>query len=127
MKLQPVHTEHAPAAIGPYSQAVKVGQLLFTSGQIALLPDGSFVEGGIVAETEQVFRNLEAILAEAGATLADVIKATVFLQDMGEFAEVNRIYAESFGDHKPARSTVEVAKLPRSARVEIEVIAVLPA
>ena len=123
MKLQMIHTEQAPAAIGPYSQAVRVGELLFTSGQIALTPDGSFTMGGIEAETRQVFKNLQAILEQAGASFNDVVKTTVFLQDMGEFAIINSIYAEFFGDHKPARSTVEVAKLPRGARIEIEVIA----
>ncbi|MBC8080561.1 MAG: RidA family protein [Gorillibacterium sp.] len=125
MKLQPIHTELAPAAIGPYSQAMRVGELLFTSGQIALTPSGSITAVGIEAETRQVFKNLKAILEQAGATFSDVIKTTVFLQDMGEFAIVNAIYAECFGDHKPARSTVEVAKLPRDARVEIELIASL--
>jgi len=121
-----VSTEQAPAAIGPYSQAVRIGGLLFTSGQIPLRPDGQLVQGGIAEQTHQVFRNLEAVLAAAGASFADVVKATVFIKDMNQFAELNTIYASYFGDHKPARSTVEVARLPRDVLVEIEVIASIP-
>jgi len=121
-----VSTEQAPAAIGPYSQAVRIGSLLFTSGQIPLRPDGQLVQGGIAEQTHQVFRNLEAVLAAAGASLADVVKATVFIKDMNQFAELNTVYASYFGDHKPARSTVEVARLPRDVLVEIEVIASIP-
>jgi 2-iminobutanoate/2-iminopropanoate deaminase len=119
---QIVSTEKAPAAIGPYSQAIKLGNLLFTSGQIPLTADGQLVEGGIEEQTHQVFRNLEAVLAEAGATFSDVAKATVFIKDMNQFAALNTIYATYFGDHKPARSTVEVARLPRDVLVEIELI-----
>ncbi|CAM4485791.1 RidA family protein [Paenibacillus tarimensis] len=119
----PLTTTEAPAAIGPYSQAVKIGGLLFTSGQIPLKPDGSLVEGGIAEQTHQVFRNLQAVLAAAGAGLNDVVKATVFIKDMDQFAELNAIYAEYFGEHKPARSTVEVARLPKDVLVEIELIA----
>ncbi|QHT58688.1 RidA family protein [Paenibacillus lycopersici] len=124
MKQQPqiVSTTKAPAAIGPYSQAIKLGNLLFTSGQIPLNADGVLVEGGIEEQTHQVFRNLEAVLTEAGATFADVAKATVFIKDMDQFAAVNAIYASYFGDHKPARSTVEVARLPKDVLVEIELI-----
>ncbi|SDX85128.1 MULTISPECIES: RidA family protein [unclassified Paenibacillus] len=124
MKAQPqiVATTQAPAAIGPYSQAIKLGNLLFTSGQIPLTAEGVLVEGGIEEQTHQVFRNLQAVLAEAGATFADVAKATVFIKDMNQFAALNTIYASYFGDHKPARSTVEVARLPKDVLVEIELI-----
>ncbi|MHA7966220.1 RidA family protein [Paenibacillus sp. CAU 1782] len=121
--LQVISTEGAPAAIGPYSQAIKLGGLLFTSGQIPLDPAGNLVEGGIEEQTHQVFRNLQAVLAEGGATFQDVVKATVFLKDMNQFAIVNGIYSSYFGDHKPARSAVEVARLPKDVFVEIEVIA----
>ena len=123
MKLETVATTNAPAAIGPYSQAMKFGNLLFTSGQIPLGLDGQIVEGGIAEQTHQVFQNLQAVLAEAGATLSSVIKATVFIKDMNQFAALNEIYASYFGDHKPARSTVEVARLPKDVLVEIELIA----
>jgi 2-iminobutanoate/2-iminopropanoate deaminase len=123
MKLEAVATTQAPAAIGPYSQAMKFGNLLFTSGQIPLNLEGQVVEGGIAEQTHQVFRNLQAVLAEAGATFNDVIKATVFIKDMNQFVELNGIYATYFGDHKPARSTVEVARLPKDVLVEIELIA----
>jgi 2-iminobutanoate/2-iminopropanoate deaminase len=123
-RIETVSTPKAPAAIGPYSQAVTYGGLIFTSGQIPLDPNGQLVEGGIEEQTHQVFRNLSAVLEEAGASFRDVIKATVFLKDMNQFAAVNQIYASYFGDHKPARSTVEVARLPRDVLVEIELIAV---
>ncbi|WP_018759487.1 RidA family protein [Paenibacillus terrigena] len=123
MKLETVATTNAPAAIGPYSQAMKFGNLLFTSGQIPLGLDGQIVEGGIAEQTHQVFHNLQAVLAEAGATFSSVIKATVFIKDMNQFAALNEIYASYFGDHKPARSTVEVARLPKDVLVEIELIA----
>lgn len=123
MKLTTIATNQAPAAIGPYSQAVQFGNVLFTSGQIPLGLDGQVVDGGIEEQTHQVFRNLEAVLAEAGATFGDVIKATVFIKDMNQFAQLNEIYASYFGDHKPARSTVEVARLPKDVLVEIELIA----
>ncbi len=120
-----IATEQAPAAIGPYSQATKVGPFLFTSGQIPLRPDGTLVEGDVTAQTHQVFANLKAILEAAGATLSDVVKATVFIKDMNDFAALNEVYARYFGDHRPARSTVEVARLPKDVRVEIEVVAYL--
>ncbi|WP_165842385.1 RidA family protein [Paenibacillus xerothermodurans] len=123
MTFKTIATNQAPAAIGPYSQAVQYGSLLFTSGQIPLGLDGQVVPGGIEEQTHQVFRNLEAVLAAAGADFASVIKATVFIKDMTQFAEVNEIYASYFGDHKPARSTVEVARLPKDVLVEIELIA----
>ncbi|MCD1261894.1 RidA family protein [Paenibacillus athensensis] len=121
-----ISTNAAPAAIGPYSQAVKLGNLLFTSGQIPLGLDGQVVEGGIKEQAHQVFANLHGVLAAAGAGWSDVVKATVFLQDMAQFAELNEIYGSYFGDHKPARSTVEVARLPRNVLVEIELIAAIP-
>jgi 2-iminobutanoate/2-iminopropanoate deaminase len=120
-----IATDKAPAAIGPYSQAMQFGNLLFTSGQIPLGLDGQIVEGGVEEQTHQVFRNLEAVLAAAGARFDNVIKATVFLKDMNQFAKINEIYASYFGDHKPARSTVEVARLPRDVFVEIELIAAI--
>ncbi|RCW41431.1 RidA family protein [Paenibacillus prosopidis] len=120
---QVIATDRAPAAIGPYSQAIKLGGLLFTSGQIPLDASGQLVKGGIEEQTHQVFRNLEAVLAAAGAGFQDVVKTTVFLKDMNQFAAVNGIYSSYFGDHKPARSTVEVARLPKDVFVEIEVIA----
>jgi 2-iminobutanoate/2-iminopropanoate deaminase len=123
MSIQTVSTPNAPAAIGPYSQAVTFGNLIFTSGQIPLTAEGSLVQGGIEEQTHQVFRNLAAVLEAAGATFRDVVKATVFIKDMNQFATVNEIYASYFGDHKPARSTVEVARLPKDVLVEIELIA----
>jgi 2-iminobutanoate/2-iminopropanoate deaminase len=125
MKLNSIVTPHAPAAIGPYSQAIQAGPFLFTSGQIPLDKDGNLVTGEIREQTRQVFTNLIAILQEAGATLSDVVKATVFLADMNDFPAVNEIYAEYFGDHRPARSTVQVSRLPKDVGIEIELIAVL--
>jgi len=124
-RIETITTSQAPAAIGPYSQAVRFGNLLFTSGQIPLTPEGTLVQGGIEEQTHQVFRNLQAVLGAAEASLANVVKATVFIKDMNQFAAVNEIYASYFGDHKPARSTVEVARLPKDVLVEIELIAVL--
>lgn len=118
-----VSTEQAPAAIGPYAQATVFGDLIFTSGQIPLTAEGQLVQGGIEEQTHQVFRNLKAVLEAAGASLQSVVKATVFLKDMNQFAAFNEIYASYFGDHKPARSTVEVARLPKDVLVEIELIA----
>ncbi|MFC3772391.1 RidA family protein [Paenibacillus sp. GCM10012303] len=123
MNLNIVSTTKAPAAIGPYSQAVTFGDLIFTSGQIPLDSEGKLVEGGIEEQTHQVFRNLTAVLEAAGAALSHTIKATVFIKDMNQFATVNEIYASYFGEHKPARSTVEVARLPKDVLVEIELIA----
>ncbi|MBP1996180.1 RidA family protein [Paenibacillus eucommiae] len=121
-----ISTSGAPAAIGPYSQAIQLGNLLFTSGQIPLGLDGQVVEGGIREQAHQVFANLKAVLAAAGANFDDVVKSTVFIKDMNQFAELNEVYASYFGDHKPARSTVEVARLPKDVFVEIEVIAAIP-
>jgi 2-iminobutanoate/2-iminopropanoate deaminase len=124
--LKRVETADAPAAIGPYSQGIIVNDMLYTAGQIPLDPKSmELVAGGIEAQTHQVMKNLAAILAAAGATLQDVVKTTVFLQDMGEFTAMNKIYEEHFGAHKPARSTVQAARLPRDVKVEIEVIASL--
>ncbi|EGA88194.1 ribonuclease [Planococcus donghaensis MPA1U2] len=118
-----VATDKAAAAIGPYSQGVVSGGLLYSSGQIPLTATGELVDGSIGDQTHQVFSNLKAVLAEAGSSLNDVIKTTVFIKDMNDFAALNEIYASYFGDHKPARSTVEVARLPKDVKVEIEVIA----
>ncbi|WP_282938192.1 RidA family protein [Paenibacillus sp. RC67] len=123
MTLKTIATTEAPAAIGPYSQAIQFGNLLFTSGQIPLGLDGQVVSQEIEEQTHQVFRNLEAVLSAAGSSFSQVIKATVFIKDMNQFAKVNEIYASYFGDHKPARSTVEVARLPKDVLVEIELIA----
>jgi 2-iminobutanoate/2-iminopropanoate deaminase len=120
--MQIIQTPNAPAAIGPYSQAIKVGDMLYTSGQIPLRADGTLVEGDIVAQTEQVFNNLKAIIEAAGADLSKVIKTTVFLKNLDDFAAMNGVYAQAFGSHTPARSTVQVAKLPRDVLVEIETI-----
>lgn len=125
MALKIVTTPDAPAAIGPYAQAVRSGNLLFTSGQIPLTPAGELVTGGIQEQTHQVLTNLKAVLAAEGATFTNVIKATVFLKDMNQFAEFNSVYASYFGEHTPARSTVEVARLPRDVFVEIELIAAI--
>lgn len=118
-----VATDKAAAAIGPYSQGVISGEMFYSSGQIPLTAEGEMVEGTIVDQAHQVFANLKAILAEAGSSLENVIKTTVFIKDMNDFAALNEVYASYFGDHKPARSTVEVARLPKDAKVEIEVIA----
>jgi len=123
--MEPIQTQNAPAAIGPYSQAMITGSLLFTSGQIPLRPDGSLVEGGIDVQTQQVFENLRAVIEAAGASLGQVVKTTVFLKDMQDFAAMNGIYAAAFGSHCPARSTVQVARLPRDVLVEIEAIVAL--
>ena len=126
MTLETLHTDAAPAAIGPYAQAVKANGLLFTAGQIPLHPETLDVVGSTVAEqSEQVLSNLGAVLAAAGCTFGSVIKTTVFLRDMADFAAMNEVYARVFGDARPARSTVAVAGLPRDVRVEIECIALL--
>jgi 2-iminobutanoate/2-iminopropanoate deaminase len=123
--MQFVQTDKAPSAIGPYSQAVIAGGMVFTSGQIALTPEGLMCEEGIDIQTKQVLQNLTAVLEAAGTSLAKVVKTTIFLSDMDDFAAVNTIYAEAFGEHKPARSTVAVKTLPKDALVEIEAIAQL--
>lgn len=118
-----VATDQAPAAIGPYAQAVTVNGFVYTSGQIPLTTEGDLITGTIEEETEQVFVNLKAVLEEANSSLNQVVKATVFLKDIEDFGVVNEIYAKHFGEHTPARSCVEVARLPKDARVEIEVVA----
>lgn len=119
-----VQTPDAPQAIGPYAQAITAGNLVFCSGQIPLTPDGALIEGDVAAQTRQVLTNLQAVLTAAGSSLDQVVKTTVFLADMGDFAAMNAVYAEFFPANPPARSTVQVARLPRDARVEIEAIAV---
>lgn len=118
-----ISTDRAPAAIGPYAQAVRVGDLLFTSGQVPLRPDGSLLEGDVRAQTEQVLRNLQAVLEAGGSSLSGVVKCTCFLADMNDFAAMNEVYSTFFGSEPPARSAVEVARLPRDVRVEIEAVA----
>ncbi len=121
---QTISTTKAPAAIGPYSQAIRVGNLVFTSGQIPINPvTGLFVEGGIKEQTRQSLQNVEAILSEAGLTMSNVIKTTVFMADMNDFADMNAVYAEFFSEPYPARSAVAVKTLPKGAMVEIEVVA----
>ena len=122
--MKPITAEGAPKAIGPYSQAIHSGGFLFTAGQIPLDPTTmKLVEGDIDVQAERVFDNLEAVLKEAGLSFADVVKTTVFLLRMADFAKMNEIYARRFGSHRPARSTVAVAELPASARLEIDMIA----
>ena len=120
-----VQTNQAPAAIGPYSQGVVVNNLFYSSGQIPLTAEGVLIEGSIEEQTNQVFKNLQAVLEEAGASLSSVVKATVFLKDLSDFEQVNGIYGDYFGDHRPARSCVQVAKLPKDAGIEIEVVALV--
>lgn len=121
---QIIETDKAPRAIGPYSQAVVAGGFVFASGQIPLDPQtGEFVAGGVAEQTEQVMRNLSALMEAAGTSLERVVKTTVFLADMNDFAAMNEVYSRYFSDQPPARATVEAARLPRDARVEIEVIA----
>ena len=125
MELQPAHTEDAPKAVGPYSQAIVAGELVFCSGQIPFDPaTGKLVEGDIAVQTARIVDNLRAILAAAGSDLAHVVKTSVFLADLRDFEAMNEAYAMAFGDHRPARSTFEVAALPRGARIEIECVAV---
>ena len=124
MPLDFVATSSAPKAIGPYSQAVRASGFLFTAGQVALDPrTGELVAGGIAEQTTRAMENLKAVLAAAGTDFSQVVKTTVFLVDMADFTAMNEVYARAFGDHRPARSTVAVAALPRGAKVEIEVIA----
>jgi 2-iminobutanoate/2-iminopropanoate deaminase len=124
---QAVHTDQAPQALGPYSQAVRHGALVFCSGQVAIDPaTGLVVAGGIEEQTHQVLKNQTAVLAAAGCTMADVVKTTVFLTDMNEFAAMNKVYGEYFPAPYPGRSTVQVVRLPKDVKVEIELIAVKP-
>lgn len=126
MQLSAIQTPDAPAAIGPYSQAIKAGNLLFVSGQIPINPPtGQVVSGDITAETHQVMKNLDAILTKAGGSLNNVAKATIFIKDMNDFAKINEVYAGYFSGTFPARETVEVSRLPKDVNVEISVIAVL--
>ncbi len=126
MGTRPISTQEAPAAIGPYSQGIVAGGLLFTAGQIALDPaTGMVVAGDIVAQTERVLANLSAVLAAAGAGWTDVVKTTVYLLDLRDFPVVNDIYGQTLGSARPARSTVQVAALPRGALVEIDAVAVV--
>lgn len=124
MEKKQIQTTQAPSAIGPYSQAIRIGEFLYTSGQIALNPENmEMMNGGIEEETEWVLKNLEAILKADGMSFAHVIKTTVYLTDLGEFARVNQIYEKFFGETKPARACVQVAALPKGAKVEIDAIA----
>ena len=120
-----VQTNHAPAAIGPYSQGIIVNNLFYSSGQIPLTAEGALLEGGITEQTHQVFKNLDAVLTAAGASFETVVKATVFIKNMDDFAAVNEVYGQYFSTNKPARSCVEVARLPKDVLVEIEVIALV--
>ena len=120
-----ISTDNAPAAIGPYSQAVRVGDLLFTSGQIPLLPNGELLEGDVAAQTEQVLINLQAVLTAGGSSLENVIKCTCFLKDMGDFSTMNEVYGRFFESDPPARSAVEVARLPKDVLIEIEAVALV--
>jgi len=124
MNREAIQTDKAPKAIGPYAQAIKVNGFIYTAGQIPIDPKtGNFVEGGINEQTRQVLENLKAVLAAAGSSLDQVVKATVFLKNMADFPAMNEIYGEYFGSAKPARSTVAVAELPRGALVEIDLVA----
>ncbi|QCR30752.1 RidA family protein [Lysinibacillus sp. SGAir0095] len=123
--MKTVSTTNAPAAIGPYAQGIVVNGIFYSSGQIPLTAAGELIEGDIVAQTNQVFENLKAVLEAASSSLDKVVKTTVFLGDMNDFAAMNETYAKHFGEHKPARSAVEVARLPKDVKVEIEVIAVV--
>ncbi len=126
MELKIVHTDKAPGAVGPYSQAVLAGNILFLSGQIPINPaTGELVKSSIEEETRQCLENAKAILEEAGTTLENVIKATVFIKDMDQFSRINEVYGQYFHTHKPARACVEVARLPKDVNVEIEMIAVV--
>ncbi len=119
-----IQTDKAPAAIGPYSQAIGFGDLVFTSGQIGLTPKGVLVEGGVKEQAKQVLTNLSEVLKSSGSSLSQVVKTTIFLADMNDFAEVNEIYAQFFGNHKPVRSTVAVKTLPLNVDIEIDAVAI---
>ncbi|SFA49458.1 endoribonuclease L-PSP [Parageobacillus thermantarcticus] len=123
--MKKVETNKAPQAIGPYSQGIIVNNMFYSSGQIPLTPEGEMVQGDIKAQTHQVFQNLKAVLEAAGASLDTVVKTTVFLKNMDDFAAMNEVYSQYFTNHKPARSCVEVARLPKDALVEIEVVALV--
>jgi len=126
MDKKSIFTEKAPKAIGPYSQAISSGNMIFTSGQLGIDPvTGDIVKGTIQDETRQALNNLKAVLEAAGATLNDVVKTTVFIKDMNQFSLINEVYSEFFSQHKPARSCVEVARLPKDGNVEVEAVAIL--
>ncbi|MCK6255122.1 RidA family protein [Fictibacillus sp. KIGAM418] len=122
-----VQTAKAPAAIGPYVQGMVVNNLFYSSGQIPLTAEGTLVEGDIAAQTHQVFKNLQAVLEEANSSFEQVVKTTVFIKNMDDFGTINEVYGEYFSEHKPARSCVEVARLPKDVQIEIEVIALVKA
>ena len=122
--MKTVHTENAPAALGPYSQAMIVDGWVYTSGQVGIDPaTGQLVSGGFEAQARQVLKNLDAVLTAAGGRFSDVVKTTIFVQDLNDFAQLNKLYGEAMGAHRPARSTVEVARLPADALVEIDMVA----
>ena len=128
MTRQVIHTDAAPAAVGPYSQAISANGFVYTAGQVPLVPEtGALIEGDIQVQTRQALTNLQAVLQAAGSDLAHVVKTTVFLNDMDDFSAMNEIYAEFFGENPPARSAVEVARLPLDAQVEIEAVALVAA
>ncbi len=121
-----ISTDKAPAAIGPYSQAVAVGNMVYTSGQIAIVPEtGNIVEGGVEEQTKQALENLKVVVEEAGSSLDKVVKTTIFIKNMGDFAKINEVYSKYFTSNFPARSCVEVARLPKDLLVEIEAVAVI--
>lgn len=125
LKREIIATTQAPAAIGPYSQAVQIGELVYTAGQIPLVPEtGKLIEGGIEEQTRQVMQNLANVLAAAGSSLAGVVKSTIFVTNLADFATINKVYGSFFTENPPARSTVQVAALPLGAQVEIEMVAV---
>ena len=126
MRREPVKTSNAPGAIGPYSQAIKVGEFVYTSGQVAIDPaTGEFIGGGIAEQTERVLKNVAAVLEAAGSSLDQVVKTLVFLADMNDFSAMNEVYAKFFSDAPPARSTVQAARLPKDALIEIEAVALI--
>lgn len=126
MRREPVKTSNAPGAIGPYSQAIKVGEFVYTSGQVAIDPaTGEFIGGGIAEQTERVLKNVAAVLEAAGSSLDQVVKTLVFLADMNDFSAMNEVYAKFFSEVPPARSTVEAARLPKDALIEIEAVALI--
>lgn len=124
MKKEIITAQNAPAAVGPYSHAVKMGDIVMTSGQLGLIPETGELPEGVEAQAEQALKNLQAVLAAAGCTMADVVKTVVFLADMNDFAKVNAIYAKYFTSEEPARSCVQVAKLPKGGLVEMEAVAI---
>ena len=126
MRREPVKTSNAPAALGPYSQAIKVGEFVYTSGQVAIDPaTGELIDGGIAEQTERVLKNVAAVLEAAGSSLDQVVKTLVFLSDMNDFAAMNEVYGKFFTGAPPARSTVQAARLPKDARIEIEAVALI--